>query len=94
MITQAEIEKDFIDSPEAARLLGISDSRIRRLCLDNRFQGAIKAGKSWLIPKIAVENFERLPRGAKTREQIDRETLTNAIKEANNLKDDDNNDKQ
>lgn len=89
MITQAEIEKDYIDSPEAARLLGISDSRIRRLCLDNRFEGAIKAGKSWLIPKIAVENFKRLPRGAKPREQVDREFLGNKINEAENLKDND-----
>ena len=87
MIAQEEIDRDYIDSVEAARLLEVTDARIRRLCLDGRFQGAIKAGKSWLIPKIAVENFTRLRPGLKSKVNPDDRTIwANALKEANNLK--------
>lgn len=89
MIAQEEIDRDYIDSIEAARLLGISDARIRRLCLDGRFEGAIKAGKSWLIPKITVENFKPLRRGPKPiRRPVpdDRTVLANAIQEAKKWK--------
>lgn len=94
MLTQAELNKSYIDSPEAARMLNISDSRIRRLCLDGRFEGAIKAGKSWIIPKIAVENFKRLPPGIKPRGYDEKKLLEQVIHEANNLKEDDNHDEQ
>ena len=67
MITQNEIDKNYVDSVEAGRLLNITDARIRKLCLDGRFAGALKTGKSWLIPKQSVENFTRLPPGKKSR---------------------------
>ena len=89
MLTQAEINKNYMDSPEAARMLNITDSRIRRLCLDGRFEGAIKAGKSWLIPRIAVGNFKRLAPGKKPPGTDEKELLLQAINEANNLNGDD-----
>ena len=85
MIAQEEIDRDYIDSIEAARLLNVTDARIRRLCLDGRFQGAIKAGKSWIIPKIAVENYKPQRRGPKPIRRPypdDRTVIRNAMAEA------------
>ena len=85
MIVQEEIDRDYIDSIEAARLLDVTDSRVRRLCLDGRFQGAIKAGKSWLIPKVTVENFKPQRRGPKPVRRPypdDRTVMRNAIAES------------
>ena len=81
MITQDEIEKNYIDAPEAAKILHISNARVRRLCLDGRFEGAFKAGSSWLIPRKAVENHTSLPPGPKTSKRI----LDNALNKADNL---------
>ena len=86
MLTQYEIDKDYVDSPEAARILNVDDSRIRRLCLDGRFEGAIKAGKSWLIPRISVMNFKRLRPRSIMKTPNDRTIISNAIREATNLK--------
>ena len=84
MITQNEINKNYVDSVEAGKLLNITDARIRKLCLDGRFNGALKTGKSWIIPRESVKNFKRLPPGIKKKEK--NETL---IKEAlRNMKED------
>ncbi len=67
MIMQEEIERDYVDTPSAARELKVSDARIRRLCLDGRFEGALKAGRAWLIPKTSLTNFRYQKRGRKIR---------------------------
>ena len=90
MIEQEQIEKDYVDAPEAAKMLHISNARIRRLCLDGRFEGAFKAGSSWLIPRKAVENHKPLPPGPKTPKDI----LHNAVNEASKWKGGVHNDKQ
>ena len=69
MITQNEIDKNYVDSVEAGKLLNITDARIRRLCLDGRFEGALKTGKSWIFPRKSVDNFVRLPPGIKKKER-------------------------
>lgn len=86
MITQEEIERDYVDTLSAARELGITDARIRKLCSEGRFEGALKTGRAWIIPKISVKNFIRLrPRSIK-RELTDREVIGQAIKESNRWK--------
>ena len=90
MIAQEEIERDYIDAKQASIQLGLSLSRISRLCSSGRFEGAFKAGGSWLIPRKAVEEHEPLPPGPKKNYYI----LTQAINKAENLKEDDNNDQQ
>ena len=86
MITQEEIERDYIDSPSAARELNITDSRIRKLCSEGRFEVALKTGRAWIIPKISIANFTRLrPRSIK-REPTDKEIMNNAIAENNKWK--------
>ena len=90
MIAQEEIEREYINAKQAGEKLGLSPSRISRLCSSGRFEGAFKAGGSWLIPRKAVDDHEPLPPGPKTAHRI----LTNAINKANNLNEGANNDKQ
>lgn len=85
MLTQEELDRDYVDAPEAARLLNIGNARIRQLCLEGRFEGALKTGKSWLIPRTAVKNHTRLPSGPKpkTAKRADDAALIEAaLKEA------------
>ena len=86
MITQEEIERDYIDTPSAARELDLTNARIRKLCSDGRFEGALKTGRAWIIPRNSVKNFTRLrPRSIK-KEPADREIIEYAIKENNKWK--------
>ena len=73
MITQEELDCRYMDGPEAAKTLGISTARIRQLCLDGRFEGALKIGRSWIIPREAVLNHKPLPPGVKPRAERLRE---------------------
>ena len=80
------INDNYVDQATAANILTVSRSRINKLCRDGRFDGAIKAGWSWLIPRVAVENFEREKRGAKPKGYNEKIILQAAIQEAANLK--------
>ena len=82
MIAQAEIEKDYYTAKQASEILGLSPSRISRLCSSGRFQGAFKAGGSWLIPREAVDTHKPLPPGPKPGNKV----LRQAINEADNLR--------
>ncbi len=93
MISRKEIEQDYTNAKQTGEILKLSPSRISRLCSQGRFKGAFKAGGSWLIPKIAVENFERLSPGIKPRGYDEKKFLEQAINEADNLNGDTDNDK-
>ena len=86
LIDKNKINEDYVDQATAAELLGVSRSRINKLCNSKRFEGAVKIGWSWLIPRIAVENFKRLKPGKKPHGQDEKQTLLQAIHEADNLK--------
>ena len=86
MIDTQKINEDYVDQATAAEILGVSRSRINKLCNTERFEGAVKIGWSWLIPRAAVENFKRLHRGRKPRGLDEKQTLLQAIKEAENLR--------
>ena len=88
MTVQADIMKDYVDATQAGELLHLSPSRISRLCSSGRFEGAFKAGVSWLIPRIAIENFVRLAPGPKPRGMDEKLLLQQALLEASNLKED------
>ena len=94
LIDEKMINEEYIDQATAAQLLKVSRSRINKLCRDGRFNGAIKAGWAWLIPKVAIENFKPLKRGPKTRQEEAQNLVLHAISKAENLKEDDNNDQQ
>lgn len=42
---------------EAAEVLGISARRVSVLCVEGRFPGAQKIGKTWAIPESAIQNY-------------------------------------
>lgn len=44
---------DFLTTAEMSVIWGISTRRISLLCSEGRVEGAVKKGKTWLIPKNA-----------------------------------------
>ena len=44
---------DFLTTNEMSELWKISARRISLLCSEGRIEGAVKKGKTWLIPKDA-----------------------------------------
>lgn len=88
MITQEEIERDYFDSISAARELNVTDSRIRKLCSEGRFEGALKTGRAWIIPKVSIINFTRLRPKSTKKEPSDKEIwrdVVTKIKKQNNV---------
>lgn len=47
------IYMDFMTTRQASELWGISQRRVAILCEQGRIDGAIKAGKTWLLPPNA-----------------------------------------
>ena len=86
MIDEETIKKDYVDQATAAKMLAVTQGRISRLCSEKRFEGAMKIGWSWIIPKTAIDNFQRLKRGPKPKENSqqnsDKTIINNALKEA------------
>lgn len=41
---------DFLTTAEMSEIWGISTRRISLLCSEGRVEGAVKKGKTWLIP--------------------------------------------
>ena len=64
-----ELQKNYVDAPDAAKMLNVSQTRVRRLCREGRFPGAAKVGSSWIIPREAVLNHKPLPPGVKSRSE-------------------------
>lgn len=44
---------DYLTTNELAKIWKISARRISLLCSENRIEGAVKKGKTWLIPMNA-----------------------------------------
>ena len=57
--------RNFITAPEAGEILGLKKARVGQLCRAGRFDGAIKIGDAWMIPREAVLNHKPLPPGVK-----------------------------
>lgn len=83
------IVEDCVSTKEAAAVLCVDKSRVLVLCKQGRFRGARKVGRDWLIPREAVDTFERLPRGgrisASKQKQKDTELLSDFIKASKNI---------
>jgi hypothetical protein len=47
-------DREMLSTYEAAKVLGNSHRRVRQLLEENRFEGAIKMSRSWLIPYKSV----------------------------------------
>lgn len=45
----------YLTTVEMSKIWGISSRRIALLCEQNRIDGAIKKGKTWLIPENSIK---------------------------------------
>ncbi|MEO0684181.1 MAG: helix-turn-helix domain-containing protein [Cyanobacteria bacterium J06649_11] len=58
----------MLGTKEAAKLLGMSDRRLRCLLAENRVDGAYKSGRCWVIPLVqGYPKIKRASRGPKAR---------------------------
>lgn len=44
---------DFISVKEAAEKWDISERRVQKLCEEERIEGVLRFGRSWMIPRSA-----------------------------------------
>ena len=44
---------DYISVREAAEKWGISERRVQKLCKENRIEGIVRFGHTWMIPREA-----------------------------------------
>ena len=56
---------EYLTSPEMSEKWGISSRRISLLCAEGRIVGAIKKGKTWLIPIDAQKPLDARFKGNK-----------------------------
>ncbi|MBR0258065.1 MAG: helix-turn-helix domain-containing protein [Synergistaceae bacterium] len=61
------LREHLLSAPDAGKMLGLSTVRINVLLNQGRFEGAEKIGRNWVIPREAVENFQRLKPGVKSK---------------------------
>ena len=54
---------EFVSIDEAAEILGYNKSNVGLLCRQGKFDGTIRIGKRWLIPRKSVENYKPGPQG-------------------------------
>lgn len=57
---------DYISAPEVAKMWGISERRVQKLCEENRIPGVTYFSRMWLIPKDAEKPVD----GRHTRRKI------------------------
>ena len=54
---------EFVSIEEAAEILNYKKSSVGLLCRQGKFDGTIRIGKRWLIPRKSVEAYKPGPRG-------------------------------
>ena len=59
------LETELMSVHDAAVVLNVDRSRVNVLLKQGRFDGAAKIGRNWVIPRVSVENFKRLPPGGR-----------------------------
>lgn len=59
---------DYISVLEASQKWNISIRRVQKLCEDNRVEGVMRFGRSWMIPKTVEKPAD--PRKARTRKGL------------------------
>lgn len=50
---------DYVTTKEVAAKWGISDRRVLQYCNENRINGAVKIGNTWLIPQNTEKPVDR-----------------------------------
>ena len=68
---------EYISAPEAAKIWGISERRVQKLCEENRIPGVAKLSRMWLIPRnknCDTCNFD-LPHDGKRKKAVVQQTI-------------------
>lgn len=50
---------EYMSCPEAAKIWGISERRVQKLCEENHIPGVSKIGYMWLIPKNSEKPIDK-----------------------------------
>lgn len=61
---------EFLTTKQAATLWSISARRVAILCEQGRIEGAVKAGKTWLMPPDTQKPADARLKGNKQNEEI------------------------
>ena len=75
---------DYVSVHDAAIMLNVDRTRVNRLLYQGRFEGAVKIARNWVIPREAVENFQRLKPGVKSKtkqQKAEDEAMIAAVRE-------------
>ena len=49
---------EYITCAEASKILKNSPRRIQQMCKNGEISGAVKQGKSWMIPKESIDSYQ------------------------------------
>lgn len=80
-----DLKAKYMTAQQAARMWGISDRRVRVLCGEGRIGGAVKEGKSYLIPTSAEKPSDGRVKGEHGLRYLKWDNDTVAIIDANNV---------
>ena len=73
MISENDIKRDYATNKEVAELLGVNKTRVNQILTSGKLPGAFKFSDTWLIPRVAVENYRREKPGPKKYAEMKRE---------------------
>ncbi|MCL2050752.1 MAG: helix-turn-helix domain-containing protein [Lachnospiraceae bacterium] len=63
------LENELMTTMEAAELWGISMRRVQILCDNGKVKGAVRMGRTWIIPKGTPKPIDGRTKAAKKSEQ-------------------------
>ena len=59
---------ELLSTQQVSKLTGLSGARVRLLCQQGRFPGALKVSRDWVVPRSGAEFFLRHDRDRRRRE--------------------------
>lgn len=62
MNTIDDLLKNCVTTSQAAKVLGVTEARVRQILQAGGIVGARKWGKEWVIPRVGLGYFAKIPR--------------------------------
>ena len=69
------LEDELMTTMEATELWGVTTRRVQILCDNGKVKGAIKMGRTWIIPRGAPRPIDGRTKEAKAARQENRATI-------------------
>ena len=73
------LESELMTTTEAAELWGISMRRVQILCDNGKVKGAVRMGRTWIIPKGTLKPIDGRTKAAKQHGQKNERGTTNGL---------------